>query len=177
MKKQIFVVEGKNDISRLKQVFPNINVVSVNGSEIDLTVITYLKSLVNTHDIILVLDPDYMGLQIRKTLENIFPTAQHIFIERNKAYSRNGKKIGLEHLSNKEIINLLNNIYIKTELSNNLKLIHLFELGLVGINSRERRKVVTDYFNLGFCNGKTLLKRLNESNIKITEIEKVLKER
>lgn len=174
MKRQIYVVEGKNDVAKLKQVFSDINAVSINGSEIDLEVIKYLETLKDTHEIILVLDPDYMGLQIRKSLEQHFPKAKHIFVERKSAFSKNRKKIGLEHLSVDAIKLLFKNIYTKNEYLNNIKLSDLYELKLIGYeNSKNLRKQITDYFNLGYCNGKTLLKRLNESNIKIADIKKI----
>ena len=130
--KQIFVVEGKNDVSRLKQVFPNINVVSVGGSSISLDVVTYLKSLEDTHEIILCLDPDFPGLKIRDELEQSFKKVSHIFLDRSKSFSKNRKKIGLEHLSNEEIITVFNNIYRKSETTGTLTLSNMYEFGLVG---------------------------------------------
>lgn len=173
--KQIFVVEGKNDVSRLKQVFPSINVVSVGGSSISVDIITYLKSLEDTHEIILCLDPDYPGLKIRSELEQSFKKVSHIFLERSKSFSKNRKKIGLEHLSNEEIINVFNNIYRKTENIGSLKTSDLCELGLVGEeHSKELRAYLSKAMNLGHANAKTLLKRLNERSITYEEIYEIL---
>lgn len=175
--KQIFVVEGKNDVSRLKQVFPNINVVSVGGSSISLDVVTYLKSLEDTHEIILCLDPDFPGLKIRDELEQSFKKVSHIFLDRSKSFSKNRKKIGLEHLSNEEIITVFNNIYRKSETTGTLTLANMYEFGLVGEDhSKELRAYLSDRLNLGHANAKTMLKRLNERNISFKEIEKTLKE-
>lgn len=175
--KQIFVVEGKNDVSRLKQVFPNINVVSVGGSSINEDVVIYLKSLEKTHEIILCLDPDYPGLRIRSELEQKFNKVSHIFLERSKSFSKNRKKIGLEHLSNEEIINVFNNIYRVKETTGSLVLADMYDFGLVGEDhSKELREYLSKKMNLGHANAKTMLKRLNERNIQYKEILEVLKE-
>ena len=173
--KQIFVVEGKNDVSRLKQVYPDMNVVSVGGSSINEEVITYIKSLEDTHEIVLCLDPDFPGLKIRSELEQTFKKVSHVFLERSKSYSKNRKKIGLEHLSNEELINVLSNIYRKTDSVGTLTIGDLYMFGLVG---EEHSKVLRTYLskemNLGHANAKTMLKRLNERNITYQEIYEVL---
>lgn len=174
--KQIFVVEGKNDVSRLKQVFPNINAVSVGGSSINVETITYLKSLEKTHEIILCLDPDYPGLKIRSELEQTFQVVSHIFLDRKKSFSKNGKKIGLEHLSNQEIIKVFSNVYRKTDVLGNLTLSDLYSLGLVGeYSSKELRDYLSKELNLGYANAKTMLRRLNERNIDFKTIKEVIK--
>jgi 5S rRNA maturation endonuclease (ribonuclease M5) len=45
MKKTIYVVEGQHDISKLKQIDPFIEVISVNGSAIDEKALTSFKKL------------------------------------------------------------------------------------------------------------------------------------
>ena len=51
----------------------------------------------------------------------------------------------------------------------------LFHLGLVSqADSKELRRKLSDTFNLGNPNGKTLLKRLNFLNISYQELEEFL---
>mgnify|MGYP003299188521 CR=1 FL=1 len=52
----------------------------------------------------------------------------------------------------------------------------LYKIGLIGIDSIEKRNKVINVFNLGKCNGKKLLERLNSLNIKLDDITKVLEE-
>ena len=176
MKKQMFVVEGKNDVSRLEQVFPNIEVVSVNGSAVDNDIVEYLKSIKEDYEIILCMDPDYPGLKIRNELEEQIEDVSHIFIERNKAFSKNRKKIGLEHLTNEDIELLLNNIY-KSNDSNTgeVTLSLLLDLNLVGSKeSKALRKKVAEILKIGHVNGKMLLKRLNQINMSKENLIKVV---
>lgn len=167
MSKQIIVVEGKNDVTRLKQVFPNINVVSVNGSAIDPKIVLMLKEKQSTHEIILCTDPDYPGLKIRSALEAELGTVSHVFIERKIAFSKNKKKIGLEHLNNNEIRDAFSNILKKQEENtNDINLEFLVNVGLIGNdNSKYLRNEVSKILNIGHVNGKTLLSRINNFNI------------
>lgn len=178
MKNQIVVVEGKNDIVRLKQVFPTLNVVSVNGSAINEDVVNMLIEKSETHEIIICTDPDYPGVKIRHELENKIKDVSHLFIERKIAFSRNRKKIGLEHLNNKQIIELFGNIIKASPKSDSdVDISFLHEYKLIGeANSKEVRTNLSNKLNLGHVNGKTLLNRIKSFNISKEDIINALKE-
>lgn len=173
--KQIFVVEGRNDQIKLNQVYPDLIVVSVNGSEVDKKVLDFLISKQNEYEIVLIMDPDYPGLKIRDELESKLKNVSHVFLERNKSFSKNKKKIGFEHLSNEEIIKVLNNIVKPNYLTSDVDLNFLYEHHLIGHkNSKEIRNDLAKKLNIGYVNGKTLLKRLNQFNINKSDILKHL---
>lgn len=172
---QVFVVEGKNDESKLKRLFPNINVVSVNGSETNKDIISYLKTINKTHEIILCMDPDYPGKQIRNKLEKELTNVSHIFFDRKSAISKNKKKVGLEHIDDKLILKQFKNKIKFNNQNNKLEMNHLFDLKLIGHkNSQTLRDNLTRYFKIDNCNGKRLLNRLNSMNITFDELEKVI---
>jgi hypothetical protein len=50
----------------------------------------------------------------------------------------------------------------------------MFLLNLSGSNSSKNKQKVIEHFNLGVCNSKTLLKRLNSLNISKEELEKII---
>lgn len=172
---QVFVVEGKNDESKLKRIFPGINVVSVNGSETNKDTINYLKTINKTHEIILCMDPDYPGKQIRSKLEAELTNVSHIFFERKTAISKNGAKIGLEHIDDKLLIKQFSN---KIKFDNNktkLELNDLFKVKLIGHkNSQKLRDDLTTYLNIDNCNGKRLLNRLNSMNFNYYDLKEVI---
>lgn len=173
MKPQIFVVEGRNDVTRLTQVFPNLNVVSVNGSAINEDIVSMLVAKAETHEIVLCMDPDYPGEKIRKTISSKLTNVSHIFIEKEIAFSKNKKKIGLEHLNDDQIKELLNNIVReeKNNVHSNITIEFLYNNKLIGNkDSNTIRNELAKKLNLGYVNGKTLLKRLNHFNITKEEI-------
>lgn len=175
MSKQIFVVEGKNDVAKLRNIFPNIDVVSINGLEIDENVISYLKKISSTHEIILCMDPDYPGKKIRTRLEQEIKNVSHVFLDRKSAISKNKRKIGLEHIDDKILIQELKKVVKFTDLKGTLEMSDLYELGLIGFdNSKELRLELTKYLEIDNCNGKRLLNRLNNLNINKDELINII---
>lgn len=177
MVKQIFVVEGKNDVIRLKQVFPTIMIVSVNGSAINDDIVQMLISKKDEYEIVVCTDPDYPGLRIRSELEEKIGKISHVFLDRHKSYSKNKKKIGLEHLSNYEIRKAFSQI-IKSvdESTSDVDLDFLYEHKLVGNqDSKKIREDLSLKMNLGYVNGKTLLNRIRSFNIMKEDIVNNLK--
>lgn len=174
--KQMFVVEGKNDLNKLKSIFKDINVVSVNGSEISKDTLNYLKTISDTHEIILCMDPDQPGKRIRDYLENNLKNVKHIFFDPKYSKSKNNKKIGLEHIDSEILKTKFNEIInFNNKNENNILIEDLINLNLVGNNnSKELRLKLTNYLKIDNCNAKRLLKRLNSLNITKNELNKIM---
>lgn len=177
MKKQIFVVEGKNDERRLKEIYPNINVVSVNGSAINKDIVNLLIDKQDEYEIVLFMDPDYAGEKIRNEIENKLKHVTHIFIERDSSHNKNYTKIGVEHVSDNDLIEAMSR-HMKPidNFKSDISLSFLYQVGLVGIiNSNNLRKELSKELNLGNVNGKTLKNRLNNFGICKEKVEEALK--
>lgn len=174
---QIYVVEGRNDVTRLKQLFPKINIVSVNGSAINQDIVEMLKDKVSDYEIILCMDPDYAGEKIRKYLEKELKNVTHIFIDRKDAHNKNHTKIGFEHVSDEVLLDAFSkhmkaNVYKTSDIT----ISFLHQEGLIaGSNSRKLRNLLANELNIGHVNGKTLFKRLNSFGITKEDVIKALK--
>lgn len=175
MKDQIFVVEGKNDVNKLKSIFKDINVISVGGSEVNKDVVNYLKQLKSTHEIIIITDPDYPGKKIRDYLESEIKDVKHIFLERHYSKSKNKKKIGLEHVSKEIIKEKLEEIISFNQNEDLLTNEDLINNKLIGFeNSKNLRYKLTTFLKIDNCNGKRLLKRLNSLNINKEKLKEIV---
>jgi len=178
MYNEVLVVEGKNDKARILALFPNLNVVITNGSEISKDTLDMLVELSKTHKIILFLDPDYPGERIRNKILELIPNCDNVFIEKKKAIDHVKHKVGVEHASDYDIINALENrISYRTNycsIDNN----DLYKLGLIGCsNSREKRLYLSTKLHLGSPNAKTLLKRLNFLQMTYEKVGEILNEK
>lgn len=172
---KLFVVEGTHDESFLESIIPGILTISVGGSQMKKDVIDFLVTHQAQFDIILLLDPDYAGENIRKKLSKILDNPIHVFVEQKDAHSSNRRKIGIEHMDPKVILDILGNEITQKDFSNQLSLSDLYELGLSGTkDSKTKRKIITDHFHLGHCNSKTLIQRLGWINLSKEEIKVVL---
>lgn len=176
MRQKVFVVEGRSDESRLKQIYPSIKVVITNGSAIDHDALKVLLELQNTHDIILFLDPDHAGERIRKLLDQELNNTYHVFLEKKDAYNRNRKKIGVEHATKHAIVEALKTMHmVDPEVTSDITAIFLYEMKLVGSeNSKKRRDTLTDILKIGHVNGKTLFSRLHMFGINKKRVIEVL---
>ena len=165
----VLVVEGKEDASYLSNYIES-EIVVVNGYEMSEHTINYLKG----KTIIALLDPDDAGKQIRKTLNDKLENIINVEIDINKCIR--GTKNGVAECSIDEIMAKLQLYSVKNPAK--LKRIQesdIFKLGLVN-GDADLRKYVCEKLNLGKCNGKVLLKRLNANNVSMEELTKVVEE-
>lgn len=165
----VLVVEGKEDASYLSNYIES-EIVVVNGYEMSDYTINYLKG----KTIIALLDPDDAGKQIRKTLNDKLENVINVEIDINKCIR--GTKNGVAECSIDEIMAKLQPYSVKNPAK--LKRIQesdIFKLGLVN-DDVDLRKYVCEKLNLGKCNGKVLLKRLNANNVSMEELTKVMEE-
>ena len=166
----IIVVEGKSDVSFLSS-FINAEFVTTNGSEISKETIDYLKESIKNKDIYVLTDPDSPGERIRKILNENISGLKHCFI--NKENSIKKGKVGVAESTKEEILNALSNaVSVNDKNIGSLTLNDLVTIGLCGDkDSEEKRNKVAKDLNLGHCNAKTFLKRLNYRGISIEELK------
>lgn len=168
----LIVVEGKNDKNKLENIFKDANIIITNGSEISQDTLNTIKSLSENNEVILCLDPDGPGEKIRKKIMEYVPNAYNVYADKQKAISRNKKKVGIEHMSKKDICELFEHIYVP-KYENNITYEELFDLGLMN-NKKLREKLCTN-LHIGYCNGKQLYKRLNMLGLDIETIKENIK--
>lgn len=165
----IIVVEGKNDANKIKSIFKDASVIVTNGSEISLDTINDIYRASLKDEVVLCLDPDGPGEKIRKKIVEKVPEVSQVFAKKKNAISKNGKKVGIEHMSNEDIKEMFSKIKIITN-TGNITYLELFKLGYM--TSKEKRMRLCERLNISYCNGKQLLKRLNMFGITLEEIKK-----
>ncbi len=169
----ILVVEGKSDVAFLSN-FIETEFVITNGSEISKDTIEYLKKASLSKDIYVLTDPDFPGEKIRKTLDENIKGLHHCFVEKNKSI-KNGK-VGVAESSEEEVIKALKNAKtFSDEKKNNISMSDLISLSLSGDQeASKRREKVAKKLNIGHCNAKTFLKRINSCDINIEDLKKLI---
>ena len=164
----VLVVEGKEDASYLSNYISS-EIVVVNGYELDAKTIAYLQG----KKVIALLDPDDAGKTIRKKLNDAICDVINIEIDINKC--NRGKKNGVAECEISEIIGKLQAFSVKNpEIPQNIAISDLYNLGITENN--ELRQYVTEKLNLGKCNNKQLLKRLNLNQVELDLLKKIAEE-
>ena len=175
MYNEVLVVEGKNDKARILAIYPNLQVITTNGSEISEETLSMIEQLAKEHKIILFLDPDFPGERIRNIILSRVPTCQNVFISKKKAIDYRKKKVGVEHASDSDIIEALEHTITYRYDSVTLTTSDFYELGLLGSEkSSEKRAYLSSVLHLGNPNGKTLLKRLNFMQVTYEKVREIL---
>ena len=171
---EVVVVEGLHDLERLKRIYPEIDCLITNGSEIEEN-LPHIIEVSKKRDVILFLDPDYPGERIRKIIQSKIPNAKNAFLKKQLAISKNKKKVGIEHAKKEDIIEALENHLSIVKRDDLITINDLYKLGLIGEkDSAKLRDEICEEFNLGHANAKTFLNRINMFGIDIKDIEKVL---
>ncbi len=178
MIKESIVVEGIHDKQKIESIYKDASIIITNGSEINIETIKLIKKASEDNGVILFLDPDGPGAIIRKKIEQYVPDVKHAFLRKEDSISSNSKKIGIEHASEDKIKEALENVYTTAEKNiSNITMRDITNLGLIGKeNSNALRNYVSSRLNLGINNGKSFVKRVNQFNITINEIERIIKE-
>ena len=169
----ILIVEGKTDVAFLS-TFIEAEFVTTNGSEIPEKTIEYLRNSSQNRDIFVLTDPDSPGKRIRDVLDQKIPNLKHCFVSKEKSIKNS--KVGVAESTKEEVLKALSS-FVETNPSkvSNITPSDLVKLGLVGDeNSLNKRNKVCEKFQLGFCNAKTFLKRVNYSGLSIEDIKSCL---
>ncbi|MDF2699657.1 MAG: Ribonuclease [Haloplasmataceae bacterium] len=175
--KEIVVVEGKEDTRRLKEVFKNINTIETRGSAIDKRTIELIKEAQKERGVIIFTDPDYQGQRIRSIINQHVNGCKNAYIDKAKAICVKKKKVGVEHCTNQDIIESLNNITMIDEIESDIKFIDLYNLNIIGgENSNDIREFISKKLHLGHNNAKQFYNKIKMFSISLQTLETLIEE-
>ena len=104
--KEIIVVEGKDDISKVKAAF-DCDVIATNGTHFSKNLLKKIKEANEKCGVIVFTDPDYAGEKIRKNINKVVPNCKNAFLSRSLALK--GDNIGVENAKGEDIIEAIEN--------------------------------------------------------------------
>lgn len=173
--KEVIVVEGRDDISAVKQAV-DAEVFHVNGHAVRKNKsIDRLKLAYENKGLIILTDPDYAGEEIRKFLNKNFPNSKNAYISRKNG-TKNGD-IGVENASPEVIIEALKKVKCNIESSENIFTTDLlFEYELIGNQkSSDLRAELGNELGIGYSNGKQFISKLNRYGVSLEDFKKAYK--
>jgi ribonuclease M5 len=175
--RQIIVVEGKHDEQKIKSIFPNVECIVTNGSEISKETLSLITSLSKENEVILFLDPDSPGKKITEKILETKGSYKLAYINKKQAISKNKTKVGVEHASVEDIKNALSSIKDIVYEDNSITVEQLLKRKLINFpNSAAMRKHICEELYIPYANGKTFLKYLNLLGISIERIDDLIHE-
>jgi len=173
--KQVIVVEGYHDKQKINDIFPSIQCIVTNGSSISKETLNLIYKTSLIKEVIIFLDPDYPGKQITNKILNTRGNYKIAYIQKEKAISSNGKKVGVEHASREDVISSLNMIKKVNYTFDSITYSDLLKRGLINKSkAKNLRDKLCKTLNIPFSNGKTLLKTLNMLEISLERIDEII---
>ncbi|WP_336047067.1 ribonuclease M5 [Solibacillus ferritrahens] len=173
---EIIVVEGKDDTTAIKRA-TGADTIETNGSAISDEVLRRIAHAQKKRGVIVFTDPDYPGRRIRAIIEERIPGVKHAFLAKAKTIAKNGKGLGIEHASDKDIREALSNVYTlaESQIDEKITLEDLMIAKLIGHpQSKKRREQLGEILNIGMTNGKQLHKRLMMFQITIEQFAEAI---
>ena len=167
---KVVVVEGHSDTNKLKKLFV-VETIETNGTALNDETINLIKLASKTKGVILLLDPDGPGESIRKKISEHLDDFENIFIP--KHLFNKSKKIGVAETSDDVIIKAFDNLISFSKTNNSLTWNEYLSLNL---NTKLKRKKITDHFNISESNNKQLFKWLNMMGVDIKKLNEVIDE-
>lgn len=176
--KEIIVVEGKSDTSRLRDCLGDVDTIETNGSALSDATKVRIKQAQEKRGVIIFTDPDFNGNRLRTIIQKIVPNAKQAFLPRSKAVPKKSDgSLGIEHASDEAINQALADVY--TEVDQHFQKYtqtDMVNLGLVGnVDSKNLREYVGSELKLGYTNAKQFLNRLNMFQITPQQLQAVVK--
>lgn len=174
--KEVIVVEGRDDISAIKNAV-DAELIAVHGFSVRKgSNLDKLEAAYKNKGLIVFTDPDYAGEQIRRAINKRYPNSKNAYITEEEGTKLDN--IGVENASPEAIIRALSAAKVETldNVVEEFEIGHLMDAGLIGQNdSANRREKLGKELSLGYSNGKQLLSKLNRYGITKKEFFEAIK--
>lgn len=168
--KEVIVVEGKDDTTAIRRAV-QADTIETNGSAVSKETLHKIKRAQDVRGVIVFTDPDYPGRRIRAIIEEAIPGVKHAFLPKHQAIAKNGSGVGIEHATDEDIRAALEHVYTPEDRPvATFTQRQLIEARLIGHpDAAARRERLGEHLQIGYTNGKQLLKRLDM--FRVTQLE------
>ena len=164
MIKEVIVVEGRDDITAVKQAV-DAEMIAVGGFGINAKIISRIKEAQKRKGVIVLTDPDFAGEKIRSIIAKRVPGIKHAYIAQEDGL-KDGD-IGVENASPEVIRKALENAKITLEEKNEFyNMQDMYHFKLTGqTDSKKRRIILGKELGIGYGNANQMVSRLNNYGI------------
>ena len=172
--KETIVVEGKDDESAVKHAV-KAELIITHGFCISETTFQNIEWANKKNGVIIFTDPDTVGEQIRKRINQRIKGCKNAFL--TKAEANKKGNIGIENANPKDIIDaLIKAKCIETTTENIFSIKDLRKNHLTGVpDASRRRKKLGQILRIGDSNAKQFINRLNHYSISRIKFDQAIK--
>lgn len=170
---EVIVVEGRDDTNAVLRAIDGITI-ETHGFGIRPETWNLLEKAYKEKGLIVFTDPDFAGEEIRRRINARFPECKQAYLTRKEAEKKGD--IGIENASPEDIARAIEHVHFtKRECRNCYTEADLLAAGLVGDKqSAAKREQVGSILGIGYGNGRTFLKKLNQFDIPREDFDKCI---
>lgn len=174
MIKELIVVEGRDDITAVRQAV-EAQVIAVHGFGITRETVELIRRAGQERGVIVLTDPDHAGETIRRRLGELCPGVRHAYIMREEGTKKGD--VGVENASPESIRRALERAHATlTEARREFVTADLFDAGLMaGPSAKARRQLLGKKLGIGYASASTLLQRLNSYDISRSDFDEAVR--
>lgn len=174
MIKEVIVVEGRDDITAVKQAV-DAEIIAVGGFGINKKVIDRIKEAQKRKGVIVLTDPDFAGEKIRNIISKRVKGIKHAYISQKDGL-KDGD-IGVENAKPEVILKALENAKITVEEKNEFfNMMDMYHFKLTGSkDSKQRRILLGNILGIGYGNANQIVSRLNNYGVSKEEFIEAVK--
>lgn len=174
MIKEVIVVEGRDDITAVKQAV-DAEMIAVGGFGINAKVIARIKEAQKRKGVIVLTDPDFAGEKIRNIIAKRVKGIKHAYISQEDGL-KDGD-IGVENAKPEVILKALENAKITVEEKNEFfDMMDMYHFKLTGSpDSKQRRILLGNKLGIGYGNANQIVSRLNNYGVSKEEFIEAIK--
>lgn len=174
MIKEVIVVEGRDDITAVKQAV-DAEIIAVGGFGINKKVIDRIKEAQKRKGVIVLTDPDFAGEKIRNIISKRVKGIKHAYISQKDGL-KDGD-IGVENAKPEVILKALENAKITVEEKNEFfNMMDMYHFKLTGNkDSKQRRILLGNILGIGYGNANQIVSRLNNYGVSKEEFIEAVK--
>ncbi|MGB4984646.1 MAG: ribonuclease M5 [Erysipelotrichaceae bacterium] len=165
--KQVIVVEGKHDTSKLKQYY-DVETIETNGYNLSKKTIQLIKDINEINGIIIFTDPDNVGKRIRDVINKEVKGCLNAYLQANDCRFKH--KVGIEHADFEVLDEALNNLIVLDDEDGIWNLNMLLELNI----DHHKRDLICQKLHITNCNNKRLIKMLNCKKISFEKVKDII---
>lgn len=153
----LIIIEGNNDESYLSSFIDSFYFV-INGYDVSEDKILFLKEVEKHRPIILLLDPDEAGKEIRNKLHKYL--INYTDVEVNILKCNKNNKHGIKECEKEELINVLKPYFVERLSSGDITYNDLYKL------NKEYIEILRNKYHIMKVNNKKMVKYLNCLNVR-----------
>jgi ribonuclease M5 len=174
MNKHLYIVEGPDDQSKLNSIGADF-IIRTNGLALTYETVTFIYEASKVRPVVLVLDPDGPGREIRARIKKNVPDAIDINLAKDKAVGN--RKVGVAEADFKYLKSLILPLVEEDNRCGEVKELKTFdlaELHIIGYDSDENKAKIKELYHIEALSSGAILERLNILKVSKQDLQKAL---